>query len=445
MTMFRRLKALANEGTPIRVGITGAGFVARGLIHQLELTPGMEPSLVVSRDPGSAVDAFVLAGYDRAGIVVSDDPEVLGAAIDDGKRAVTANPGFLEKTNGLDVLVEATGDVEYGAMVTLLALDGGKHVVSLNYEMDATLGPALSRYARGRDLVYTGSDGDQPGVMMRLIEYVRGIGLEVVVAVNCKGFLDLHATPESIRPWAERQRTSLKMTTAFTDGTKMQVENCCVANAAGLHPARRGMIGVETSLADAVADFSKVISGTGLVDYTLGGDFGSGVFVIATGAHPELAAPYLEYLKMGSGPWYLFFRPWHLVQFETPLSIAEAMLDHLPTIAPAGAPTTQVIAHAKRDLSAAATLDEIGGWDHYGLVDNSVTSLGELPVGLAEGAVLVSDVSQDRPIRLDEVELDEKAPIVRLWRAQKTSFSSVDGSGGAFTSTWMDIRSAHGF
>lgn len=441
MTALRRLEARTSD--PVRVAITGAGFVARGLVHQLEITPGLEPSLIVSRRPEQAVAVFRDSGYSESEIVTTDDVDLAEEGIGDGRRVVTTEIALLERVSGFDVVVEATGDVEYGAMSCLRALDGAKHVVSLNYEMEATVGPLLADYASGKSLVYTGSDGDQPGVMMRLIEYTRGIGLDVVAAVNCKGFLDYHATPESIKPWSESQGTSLKMTTAFTDGTKMNVENCCVANASGLRPERRGMVGVKTTLADAIEDFSTALEQTGVVDYTLGGDFGSGVFVIAGGADPVLAAPYLRYLKMGSGPWYLFFRPWHLVQFETPLSIAEAALDRTATITPRGEPTTQVIAHAKRTLVRGNTLDEIGGWDHYGLIDNISDSQGLLPVGLAEGAALSSDVAIDQPITLDDVELDDRSPIVRLWRAQNELFADpVDR--GCVARTWDRIKAEHG-
>lgn len=441
MTVFRRLEALTES--PIQVAITGAGFVARGLVHQLKLTPGMDARVLVARRPDRGVDAFEANGYDHDDIVVTDSPSDLTEAVGNGRRVVTSGTGILREVEGIDVMVEATGDVEYGAIACLNALEGGHHVVSLNYETEATVGPLIAEYARRRGLVYTGSDGDQPGVMMRLIEYVRGIGLDVVVAVNCKGFLDYHATPESIRPWSEKQGTSLKMTTAFTDGTKMNVENCCVANAAGLAVERRGMVGTQTTLDRALDDLASELSGPERVDYTLGGDFGSGIFVVGTGADADLAAPYLSYLKMGDGPWYLFYRPWHLVQFETPLSIAEAVLDGLATISPPGGPLTEVVAHAKRDLVPGRRLDEIGGWDHYGLIDNVAATSGQLPVGLAEGATVTRPVNIDEPISTDDVELDQESPIVRLWKTQKDLFNGGD-ENQLIESTWSRLKADHG-
>ncbi len=440
MTIFRRLQSFAEGGTPIRVAVVGAGFVGRALVHQINLTPGMEASLLVSRKPEAGVEAFNKVGFDRGEILVSDNPRELDEAIGAGRRCVSPEPWVLEDMRAIDVAVEATGDVEHGALVALAALSGGIHVVSLNYETDATVGPLLAHFARRQGVVYTGSDGDQPGVMMRLVEYAQGIGLEVKAAVNCKGFLDIHATPETIAPWAERQGTSLKMTTAFTDGTKMNVENCCVANATGLRAERRGMVGIETTLDKALDDFAEAMGQSGIVDYTLGGDFGSGVFVIATGAHPELAAPYLQYLKMGPGPDYLFFRPWHLVQLETPLSIAEAVLDREPTIAPLGGPTARVVTIAKRHLEAGHRLDDIGGFDHYGEVDNLDQTEGLLQVGVAAGAVMTRPIGIDQPVSLDDVELDDSRPILKLLEAQKTIFAAPDDPHPELASVWNSVH-----
>lgn len=380
----------------------------------------MTAALVIARNPESAKALWLANGVEDP--VVSDDPTVLTDAIADSRPCISTTPDIVAEIHHLDAVVEATGDVEYGARTAVAAMVGGHHMVSLNYETDATVGPLLNHWATQRGVVYTGSDGDQPGVMKRMVEYVEGIGLETVAAVNCKGFLDIHATPETIRPWAEKQGTSLHMTTAFTDGTKMNVENVSVANATGLIPARRGMVGVETTLADAVNDFERTLDRTGVVDYTLGGDFKGGIFVIGTGAHPELAAPYLEYLKMGPGPWYLFYRPWHLVQMETAVSIGDCVLDARPTIAPVGAPVAEVITVAKRDLSSGTRLDGIGGYDSYGQIDTVAGAEGILPMGLVDKGQLTRDVRVDEPVTFDAFEFDDN-PLVTLWQAQHSLFA----------------------
>ncbi len=422
--IFRRLQEAEQSGRHIRVAVVGSGFVARGLIHQLKLTPGMTPSLVIARSAERANMMLQTNGIEAV------DEEVGSQQLDDmvreGKTALVSEPSILSELSSIDVVVEATGDTSFGAKVALEAFAAGCHVVSLNYETDATVGPILKVLADQSGVVYTGSDGDQPGVMQRLVEYVEGIGLETVAAINCKGFLDRHATPDSIRPWAEKQKTSLHMTTAFTDGTKMNVENVSVANATGLLPEVRGMHGVETTMADALTDFRSALSGTGVVDYTLGGDFGSGVFVIATGAHEELAAPYLQYLKMGDGPWYLFFRPWHLVQFETPISIAEAALDNEPTIAPIGAPVAEVVSLAKRDLDVGTVIDGIGGYDVYGEIDK-VSDSTWLPIGLAPGVTVTRKLAKDEPITLNDVDVPNSA----LWTLLSHQTQHFEAGTGA--------------
>ncbi len=296
-----------------------------------------------------------------------------------------------------------------------------KHFVSLNAETDATVGPLLKKKADEAGCIYTNADGDQPGVLMRLIEYCRGCGFEVRAAVNCKGFMNIRATPSSILEWAQKQNTSPRMTAAFTDGTKMNIEQNVVCNASGLLPARRGMLGVQTDLKSALVDFSKSreMDGNAIVDYTLGGDFGGGVFVIARGVDAQMVQPYLKYLKMGDGPDYLFFRPYHLCHIETPLSAAEAVLFHEPTIAPRGAPSTHTISIAKRELKAGEVLDGIGGFNQYGQVDVAERCRGLLPIGLAENVRLSRDVKMDEPIAMDAVEHDESALLTRLWLEQE--------------------------
>lgn len=422
--IFRRLREREKEGRLIQVAVVGAGFVGRGLVHQLQLTPGMRPALVINRDRERALQAWAAAGFSADSVTMSDDPDTLEDAVAASRPAATGDANVLQLLSPISVVVEATGAVEYGALVAKAALEARKHVVSVNFEADATVGHLLKRIADERGVVYTGSDGDQPGVIARLVEYVQGIGFEVVAAINCKGFMDRHATPDTIRSWAERQQTSLPMTTAFTDGTKMNIENACVANATGLSPERRGMHGVQTTMSSALKDFAETLTRAGVVDYTLGGDFGGGVAVIGRSLHPTVASSYLSYLKMGEGPWYFFYRPWHLVHFETPISIAEAVLDGQATLAPLAERVTEVVTVAKRPVAAGEQLDGIGGFTCYGEIAITSEAEGFLPIGLAENAIATRYLPQDQPIPLDAVELNETSPLIGLWRQQSSYLAS---------------------
>ena len=426
--LFRQLRRWEDRGQFVRTGVIGAGFMGRGLVYQLSRMPGMFPSLLVNRSTDKAVDAYRAAGFNPQDVLVSDSPRALADAVSRRQPAVTASAEVAAAVVPLDVMIEATGSVEYGARAALSCIWHKKHFVSLNAETDGTIGALLKRKADEAGVVYSNSDGDQPGVLMRLIDYCRGCGFDVRCAVNCKGFMNVRATPESIMEWAVKQNTSPRMTAAFTDGTKMNIENNVICNATGFLPARRGMIGVKTDLKNALNDFiaAGVLVDHPTVDYTLAGDFGGGVFVIAKAEHPEMVKPYLRYLKMGDGPFYLFFRPYHLCHIETPLSAAEAVIYREPTIAPLGKPVAHTIAIAKRDLKAGETLDGIGGYLAYGQLEAADNATGLLPIGLSDDLRLTRDVPQDEPIPMSAVELDESRLIVKLWREQERTFRDED-------------------
>jgi predicted homoserine dehydrogenase-like protein len=417
MGMRRRMELWAEQGRHARVAVVGAGFVGRGLVRQLELSVGMRPAVVVNRTVETAVRAFEAAGHEPNSVVVSDDPDTLAAAIAEGTPAVAPSPGVLPALEAVEVVIEATGAMAYGARVILEALASGKDVVSMNAEVDATIGYLLHHEARKHGRVYTIGDGDQPGVLLRQIDFVAGMGLEIAAAVNCKRNLDVHQNPDDSRPYAERDGTSVLMTTAFGDGTKMQIENAVVANLTGLVPDCRGMHGVSTTLERAADDIAAVISRHGVVEYTLGGDFGGGVFVLGYGEGP-MVEPYMRYSKLGDGPYYLFFRPYHLIHFEVPITVADVVLDRSPLGVLVGPPVAEVVAVAKRDLEAGEKLDGIGGFACYGQVDTAERARGLLPIGLAEHARLTAAVEKDTPVPLEAVELDADAEMVRLRREQ---------------------------
>ena len=420
--LFRQLQRLQDKGEPICVGVIGAGFMGRGIVYQLAKMPGLHPSLIVNRTADRAIEAYELAGFNPKHVLVSEDPKALSNAVAEKRPCVATSPEIAGEVAALDVVIEATGAVELGAREALSCIKNKKHFVSLNAETDGTVGCLLKKKAEEAGVVYTNADGDQPGVIMRMVEYCRGCGFEVLAAINCKGFINLHATPDTIMEWAVKQKTSPKMTCAFTDGTKMNIEQTVVCNATGLIPGKRGMFGVKTDQKNAIRDFEAggaLNTTPGIVDYTLGGDFGGGIFIIARAEHPQMVQPYLKYLKMGDGPNYLFYRPYHLCHIETPLSAAEAVLYREPTIAPMGRPVAQTITIAKRDLKAGEMLDGIGGYKQYGQIDTVWNCRGLLPIGLSDGVRLTRDIKLDEPIPLDSVELDESKLLTRLWREQE--------------------------
>ena len=404
----------AREAAPIRVAVVGAGFVARGLLHRLTRRASIGGILVVNRTLEHGLAALEVAGVADADILVSDDPSQLADAVRGGRCAVTSDASILPDVDGIDVVVEVTGAMEFGTQVILAALRGGRHVVSMNAEVDALLGHHLDAVAAGSGATYSIGDGDQPGVLLRMLDEATTLGLEPAVALNCKRNLNVYQSLSDSRPFAERDGTSVHMTTAFGDGTKMHIENVVTANLSGLVPAPTGTPGVRTELATVADDVRAAGIPAGSVHFTLGGDFGGGVLVLAASPDPDFDAPYLRYGKLGDGPWYPLFRPYHLIHMEVPTTIEQVAWGGPALGRRTEAPVARCVAVAKRDLAPDDMLDGIGGDGCYGVAAGSGDADGLLEIGLSEHARVRRPVAIDQPITLEDVELDEDAVLVRL-------------------------------
>ncbi|MGY5882426.1 NAD(P)H-dependent oxidoreductase [Modestobacter lacusdianchii] len=421
------------DAHPVGLGLVGAGFMARGLINQVvNSTPGMQLVVVSNRTPGKAHDAVVEAG----GRPVAADS---GAAVDRvaaaGQVAVTDDIAVLLSSDRVDVVVDATGSVPFGAELALACIAAGKHLVLLNAEVDATLGPLLVTKADAAGVVYTGADGDQPGVQMNLIRFVRQLGLTPRVAGNIKGLQDPYRNPTTQEGFAKRWGQDPWMVTSFADGTKVSVEQALVANAAGLTVPKRGLYAMDyTGHVDeltGVYDVEDLRALGGVVDYVVGAKPGPGVYVLAEHDDPR-QRHYLELYKLGTGPLYSFYTPYHLCHFEVPITVARAALLGDAAIRPMGAPQVDVVTVAKVDLPAGTLLDRPGGYHYYGEAERADTTHRDrlLPVGLAEGAVLLHDVPKDQVIGYADVRLPADRLADRLRAEQDEMFF---GSAAAAT------------
>lgn len=427
------LQERERAGNPVRLGIVGAGFIGRGMTLHVEAgMPGLEVAALSNRTRSKARQALADAGHDAAPVQTLDE---LNRALDEGRRAVTDDALLLCRSDRIDAVIETTGEIEFGARVAVEALEHGRHLVLMNPELDATLGPILKVRADRAGVVMTDGDGDQPGVIMNLLRYVQTLGLQPVLAGNMKGLLDHYRTPETQRAFAEQHGQTRKMVTSFADGTKLAIEMAVVANATGFRAGTRGMHGPRcdhVSEAPSLFSLEEMLGAGGLVDYVLGAEPGPGVFVLAYSEHP-VKQQYLKYFKMGEGPLYVFYVPYHLPHLEAPLSAARAVLFQDATAAPLGAAVCETFAAAKRDLAAGETLDGIGGFASYGLLENAGTCRAEnfLPIGLAEDCRLTRDVPKDVPITFDDVELPEGRLCDRLWREQQAHFAGVPDAAPA--------------
>lgn len=418
------LEKRERDGNPIKVAIVGAGYMGRGVALQiLQGVPGMRLVAVANRTVSEAERAYQQAGVEE--VTQAETQEQLDALIADSQYAVTSDPALVYQSRHIDAVVEATGDVEFSAHVAMGAIENNKHIILMNAELDATVGPILKVYADRAGVVMTNVDGDQPGVVMNLLRYVKSIGCRPVLAGNIKGLQDPYRTPETQRAYAEQYNQKPRMVTSFADGTKISMEMAVVANATGFKVGQRGMYGPacgDVNDSAALFPLDEMLE-TGLVDYVLGAQRTPGVFVLGYNDNP-IQQQYLKYYKMGDGPLYVFYTPYHLCHLEVPLTVARAVLFGDAAVTPIGGPVVDVITLAKRDLKAGELLDGIGGFTCYGAAENAGVCQAEnlLPMGLSDGCRMKRDVPRDHPITYDDVELPADRLCDRLRAEQNTYF-----------------------
>lgn len=403
------LKARGAEGRPIRVALVGAGFMARGLANQIvNSTPGMRLVGVYSRRLERGFDICQYAGVSKVA-TGGTQPEI-DLAIREGKVVATDDAFLLTRSAAVDILVDLTGSVEFGARIALDAFRHGKDLVLLNAEIDATIGPILQVYAEQHGAILSACDGDEPGVQMNLYRWVKALGLTPRVIGNIKGLQDPYRNPTTQKGFAEKWGQNPAMVTSFADGSKISFEQAIVANATGFRVRSRGMSrGMEykddVMRIGKLYDIEEVRRLGGIVDYMVGTPL-TKVYVLAE--HPDPRQQhYLNLYKMGDGPLYSFFTPYHLVHFEVPIAIARVALFRDPVVKPLGGPVVEVCAVAKRDLQAGETLDDYGMYMTYGEAVNTEEMCRNryLPEGLVEGCVLTRDIPRDSVITYDDVTL----------------------------------------
>jgi predicted homoserine dehydrogenase-like protein len=426
----RALQKRAAEGKPIRVGMIGAGFMGRGIALQiLTAVPGMNLVAISNRQVQGAKRAYLEAGIKDIRNI--DTVTQLDDSIRARQYAVTDDPNLLCESKEIDAIIEVTGTIEFGAQVVLKAIKRSKHIVLMNAELDGTIGPILAEYAKQAGVVLTNCDGDQPGVMMNLFRFVKGLGVKPILCGNIKGLHDPYRNPKTQESFALQWKQKSHMVTSFADGTKVSFEQAIVANATGMKVAKRGMYGPTvpsgSHIQEAVNCFplDEISDGAGIVDYVVGAMPSPGVFVI--GHHDDpVQQHYLNLYKLGTGPFYCFYTPYHLCHFEVPNTVARAVLFHDAAIAPLGGPIVDVVATAKIDLKMGEMLDGMGFYMTYGLCENSdvVRSENLLPIGLAEGCRLKRNITKDQVLTYDDVELPEGRLCDRLRAAQNACFIS---------------------
>ena len=392
------LKAREEQGNPVRVAMVGAGFMGQGLTNQImNSVPGMRMVAVYNRNIKRAFHVYEYSGLKD--IVAATTQQQLDDAIRAEKPVVTEDPFLLARSEHVDILVDVTGSVEFGAHLVLEAFKHGKDVVLMNAEIDATIGPILQVYAAKYGVIMSACDGDEPGAQMNLYRWVKGLGLQ-----------DPYRNPTTQQGFAERWGQNPAMVTSFADGTKISCEQAIVANATGFVVKSRGMSrGLEYKddilKIGKLYDIDELRSLGGIIDYVVGTPL-TKIFCLAEHPDPK-QQHYLNLYKMGEGPLYSFFIPYHLVHFEAPNAIARVALFRDCLAKPLGGPVVEVCTVAKRDLNAGEVLDDYGMYMTYGEAVNSdeMSNGRYLPEGLVEGCILKHNIKKDEVITYDDVKL----------------------------------------
>src|SRR5262245_10250133 len=424
----RALERLVSQNKYIRVGMVGAGFMGHGIALQLTGdVPGVRLVAISNRNVDTAKSAYHKAGVRETATV--ENVAQLDAAIAAGRYSVAQDPMLLCEAEGIDAIIEVTGNVEFSSHVALAAIRNRKHLILMNAELDGTVGPILKVYADRAGVVITNADGDQPGVIMNLYRFVKGIGVTPVLCGNIKGLQDPYRNPTTQEGFAKRWGQKAYMVASFADGTKISFEQAIVANATGMTIARRGMLGPSAPgavLKDVVVLYpTEYLEPPGIVDYVVGAEPAPGVFIIGTIDDPR-QKHYLSLYKLGDGPFYVFYTPYHLCHFEVPNSVVRAACFDDAVLAPLNGPRVEVVATAKIDLKKGDVIDGMGFYMSYGQCERAEVAFRDrlLPMGIAEGCRLKRDVSKDAVLTYDDVELPMSRVVDRLRSEQDSRFFS---------------------
>lgn len=420
------LKKREKDNNPIKVAVIGTGIMGKGIINQItKYSPGIKVVAVYNRTLSKAIETLTYVGIENYKIVESKSKYDQARQL--GLICVSQDINIICEGFDVELIIEVTGTIEFAANTILKAFTQGKHVLSFNAEVDATLGPILKYRANKSGLMYSVSDGDQPGVTLNLYRQVELMGFKPLLCGNIKGLQDRYRNPTTQKSFAATWDMTPEMVTSFADGTKISFEQACIANATGMKVAKRGMFGYHTNKhvddIKELYDLEQLIELGGIVDYVVGAQPGPGVFIFAT-IEDSFSQKYLKYVKMGEGPLYSFYVPYHLLFFEIANSISR-MIDFGDIIlAPESGLSVDVVSTAKINLGEGEVIDGLGGYKTYGLCENYETSKAEnlLPIGLAEGCKIIKDISKDQVIRFSDVELPKGRLIDTLWTEQQKLF-----------------------
>ena len=434
LNMDKKLAKREEEGKIIRAGIVGAGQMGRGMVTQMALMKGIMPAIVSDIKFENVINAFHYAGISDENIAVAKTLEEANRYMEQGKYVATENSDLISQANLVEVAIDVTGVPEVGVKIAIDAMNNKKHVVMMDVETDVVIGSYLKKLGDKNGVIYTGSAGDEPGAVMELYSFARAMGMEVVVMGKGKNNkLDYDCNPDTVLEEATRRKMSPRMLTSFKDGTKTMVEMTAMSNATGFIPDVIGGHGPSASPKDRCADLNEIfklkkdggiLEKHHVVEYVNG--IAPGVFVTVTTQNEEIAYQ-MGYHSMGPGPLWTLYRPYHLCNLETPLTVAKIVIDGEPTIIPLDGPVSECIAVAKRDLKAGETIDGIGGYTTYGSIATAQETYEKGYVVYAlvnKNTRMKCDVKKGTLLTLDMVDLDTSTQLYQVRKEQDKMYNN---------------------
>ncbi len=445
-----RLEELQENGTPIKVGVIGAGFFGCSTIGQISRIPGISVSIVADIFKEKAVRGFTMFARRRIKeIVEAQDVGTANHYVEKKVPVVTTNSQIVIESE-IDVILEATGVPEVAARHAYDAINSKKNIVMATVEAECVVGPLLSKMAKEKGVVYGQAYGDQPALICELYDWAVSSGFRVVAAgEGTAARLEWrHATPDdALQRFGftleeiERLKMNPKMYNTFLDTTKCAVEMVAVCNATGLKPDVRGMHFPLGSVKDVPRLLSLkrdggILESEGIVDVMtrvrpegkrIRNDIRWGVFVVVTSDSRDVKGLFKTYEahRGGKGKNALVYRPFHWAGLEASVSLIRAALYNEPTGAPLPTtPSAEVLTASKRTLKPGDVLDGGGGYTVYGLAEKAEVAKKEnlLPLGLAENIHVVRKIPPHGVLKYDDVELDEGSFLLKLRRIQDKTF-----------------------
>lgn len=419
--LSRDLLRLENEGKEVLIGLIGAGEMGTDLIMQVARMRGLRIGAVAVRNAENALKAVQIAYGDRDNAVVCENDAAITRAIEMGKIAICTDAALVANNELIAQVVEATGKPSVGADIGLQALEAGKHLIMMNVEADVTVGAYLKRRAQELGLIYTVGAGDEPSSIMELIDFANALGLPIVSAGKGKNNpLNVDAVPDDYEKEAFERNMNPRMLVEFVDGSKTMVEMAALANATGMVPDKPGMHGPQATL-DTLEDIlipaadGGILSDVGRVDYTIGKGVAPGVFVVVKAPHERIHERMAD-LKVGRGPYFTLYRPFHLTSLEVPLSCARVALYGQVDMQPLDVPVAEVCALAKKDMAAGEKFDAIGQYCYrsWTMTAADARAAKAVPCGLIEGGVATASIKKGELITYANCQPDAAQAIVGL-------------------------------